>query len=59
MNNIEFVKIWDSRDYVLEEPASLSLAELGLLDNIVKKLPILNIFHDQEQMFGSLDDLKY
>ena len=50
MHNTQLVKIGHSADNVLKEPASLQLFQFGLLDNIVKELPLLNVLHDKKQV---------
>ena len=57
MHNTQLVKIGHSADNVLKEPASLQFFQFGLLDNIVKELPLLNVLHDKKQMPRSFDNL--
>jgi len=57
MNNIQFMKICDSADNPFIKLRSFLLINPPFLNNIVKKLPFLDIFHDQKKIFICFDNL--
>ena len=57
MNDIESMQVSDSTQNLFKKSASLLLLNLVLLDDKVKKLAVLNIFHDQKQVTRCFDDL--
>ena len=51
------MNILDSTDDLFEHLAGLFLPHFLFIDDVVKKLSILHKFHDEEKMFGGLNDL--
>ena len=46
MHDIETVEVGDSTDNLFEVPTGLGLLDLGVLDNIIKELAVLDVLHD-------------
>ena len=54
MHDIQLMKVRNTTNDVLEESTSLNFINFGASDDIVKQLAILNVFHDEKEMLGSL-----
>ena len=46
MNNIESMEVSNSTNNMFEIATSLCLFYFGIFDDKIKKLPILDVFHD-------------
>jgi hypothetical protein len=59
VNNVEFVEVGDPTDDIFEEATGLKFVEFGLLDDVVEEFSVFDVLHDQEEVPGRLDDLRY
>ena len=50
MHNVKLMKIGYSSNDMLEKSTGLKLVQFGLFNNIVKKLTLLNILHNQKKV---------
>jgi hypothetical protein len=50
MDNVELVDILNTANQLMVHSTCLFLRDLFVLDYIVKKLSIFNVFHDQKQL---------
>ena len=57
MNHSKFMKIFNASNDLLEECTCFWLFKFFLFDDVLKQLPLTDILHDQEQLFGCFDDL--
>lgn len=57
MADFNLMYVFDARDYLLEKLASFLFLQAFPLDYIVEELTTTSIFHDQEQLFGGLNNL--
>ena len=57
MDDVKFMKVLDSCDYLMEELEGLRLFDSLILDDIIEKFTSVSILHDQVQLLWSLNDL--
>ena len=51
------MKVFDSGNDLLENPAGFWFFDLCVLNDEIKELATICIFHDKEELFWSFDDL--
>lgn len=56
MNNVEFVEVGDSTDNMFEVFAGSRLLYFGMFNDVIEKLAVLYVLHNQKQMAGGLYD---
>jgi hypothetical protein len=47
MDNVEFMKIFDTCDDLMEEVAGLRLLDPLVADDVIKELPSLSVLHNK------------
>lgn len=56
MDDPNLVNIFDACNKLCKYPDSFTLINAFILNDVVEEFPLLHVLHDQEQLFGRLDD---